>query len=131
MGQHFLIATISDVSAKVITIDFQKNVTIQKIKWIKTQEVPYMSIENAANNETRFDGAVNQIVIWLAEKCNFTSVFSCSSTIFPNLCHVTIWQAVNFYFCSFEYVLSPEDATGAFENGTWNGLVGMLVRKVN
>ena len=90
MGQHFLIATISDVSAKVITIDFQKNVTIQKIKLIKTQEVPYMSIENAANNETRFDGAVNQIVIWLAEKCNFTSVFSCSSTIFPNLCHVTI-----------------------------------------
>ena len=36
-----------------------------------------------------------------------------------------------FYFSSFEYVVSAEHAVGSFENGSWNGVVGMLVRNVN
>ena len=32
---------------------------------------------------------------------------------------------------SFEYVLSPDQLYGSLENGSWNGMVGMLVRDVN
>lgn len=36
-----------------------------------------------------------------------------------------------FIFDSFEYVLPPDLAYGGFINGSWNGMVGMLVRGVN
>ena len=35
-----------------------------------------------------------------------------------------------FLLHSYEYVEPPDYSYGAYENGSWNGLVGMLARSV-
>ena len=40
-------------------------------------------------------------------------------------CYAACYDSV-----SFEYILSPDETYGSFRNGSWNGMVGMLVRGV-
>ena len=44
--------------------------------------------------------------------------------------YLSILNKIQLY-CSFEYVIEPNSVYGAFENGSWNGMIGMLVRFVN
>ena len=44
---------------------------------------------------------------------------------------ITVYFFILHVMISFEYVLSPDQLYGSLENGTWNGMVGMLVRDVN
>ncbi|EFX79318.1 hypothetical protein DAPPUDRAFT_104438 [Daphnia pulex] len=60
---------------------------------------PYIIIEHTGRNISHVNGFVHQIVAWLAEKHQFT----------------------------FEYVGPPDGAYGAFVNGSWNGMVGMVI----
>ncbi|XP_046651122.1 glutamate receptor 1-like [Daphnia pulicaria] len=60
---------------------------------------PYIIIEHTGRNISHVNGFVHQIVSWLAEKHQFT----------------------------FEYVGPPDGAYGAFVNGSWNGMVGMVI----
>ncbi|KZS19973.1 Ionotropic receptor 10a [Daphnia magna] len=62
---------------------------------------PYVLVQyDAGGNISYVEGFVPEIISWMAEKYDFT----------------------------FEYVEPPDGAFGAFINGSWNGLIGMVVR---
>ncbi|KAK4023715.1 hypothetical protein OUZ56_009115 [Daphnia magna] len=65
---------------------------------------PYVLVQyDAGGNISYVEGFVPEIISWMAEKYDFT----------------------------FEYVEPPDGAFGAFINGSWNGLIGMVVRGVS
>ena len=51
--------------------------------------------------------------------------------MFPNFYDCDLLTRYRFYFYIFEYVVPSDGAHGSFENGSWNGVIGMLVRNVN
>ncbi|XP_057374504.2 glutamate receptor ionotropic, delta-2-like [Daphnia carinata] len=63
---------------------------------------PYVLAQyDTGGNISYVDGFVPQMISWMAEKYDFT----------------------------FKYVEPPDEAFGAFINGSWNGLIGMVVRE--
>ncbi|KAI9551422.1 hypothetical protein GHT06_021755 [Daphnia sinensis] len=61
---------------------------------------PYMFIDRSGN-QTRADGIIYQIIVWLSIRYNFT----------------------------FSLVLPPDGTFGALVNGSWNGMIGMASKK--
>ena len=102
---------------------------------------PYMLMELTGTNISHFDGFAHQIVAWMGEKCNFTYEFyflnNKLKVLLRNLNKVgkslksTMINLSASVIISFEYALPTDQAYGSFENGSWNGMVGMLVRDVN
>ncbi|KAI9556298.1 hypothetical protein GHT06_018872 [Daphnia sinensis] len=60
---------------------------------------PYIHINYGGNKITHVHGFVHEIVVWMAEKHDFT----------------------------FEYIVPPDGAFGALVNGSWNGLVRQVI----
>ena len=90
-----------------------------------------MFVKRIGHNVTHADGFVHKIISWIGEKCNFTQVsFLKNKSLNLNLRKFNM-PLIFVLYGSFQYMLPPDEAYGSFENGSWNGMVGMLVRNVN
>ena len=49
-----------------------------------------MILENIKNNISHYDGFVHQIVAWMVEKCNFTSVLFFRFLGYSKMCYCVV-----------------------------------------
>ncbi|EFX83375.1 hypothetical protein DAPPUDRAFT_315894 [Daphnia pulex] len=94
------------LTAVIITAEF----SFEKVDYLNGKHLivatadlnPYMYIYHDSNGTIdHADGIVHEMMLWLTLKYNFT----------------------------FNYVEPPDGYFGAFENGSWNGMVAMTIRK--
>lgn len=90
------------------------------------QTAPYIIIEETSDGKIRkIDGFVIEILKWMADRYNFTLVLNRNKYLID--IPIDLFKP---FINRYEYVQPPDMAFGAFVNGSWNGLVGMVVRGV-
>jgi len=85
-----------------------------------------MYIYHDANGKiNRADGVIHMMLLWCAEKYNFTYAARTFLLVLSKLLTLT-----NYEIASFHYVEPPDGLFGALINGSWVGMVGMTVNRV-